>query len=404
MSKEELTKALDKAKWETFLCQTSASLLSSLMCSLKYSWDSKIPTACTDGITMKLNPEWFMSLPLSSRKTLIMHEIWHVARLHTLRFDGKNHKLWNIACDIKINNALKEEGYSFVGLEGGCFDPSYPIDAVEEDIYQDLLDKYPDEQSQESAPEPGFGKGMPSEDGSGESEDIDGEPFNAPNGLGDLTAPASKEDANITTDNVIRAMQQQKLSGKEATRGLGDVDVLIDQYLKPQVAWSSILMNFFNEHVPKEDTNWNKRNRRFRNIYLPSSEVIGEELSHLIYYIDVSGSVTDEQIQKFASEVFYVHSNFKPNKITIIPFDTQLREPIVITHHDTFPTLEFNGRGGTCLRPVREHILKNMPTAAIVFSDLWCEPMEPVKGVPLVWIVMDNPRAVVEEGIVAHIN
>ena len=396
MEKQELTRLMDMAKRAVFMNGKQATFLSSIMCSLKFHWSNSIGTAATDGVNLYWNKEFFLSLQPKTRETILLHEIWHVARLHHLRGAGLDPELWNVACDIKINNELIKEGYSFDGLGDFLKSDRYDSSWSEEDIYKDLLENNPNMKM----PQPQFmsSSGKPSEEGDEENEPN----INPGNANGDLLESSGEEESKQALNNVIQATQQAKLSGEDYSSGLGDIDMLVDTFLKPQVSWNNLLMNFMRDNIPDEDTNWNIRNRRFRNVFLPSSTADKEQLSHLVYYIDVSGSVSDEQVQKFASEVFYVHNVFKPSKITIIPFDTRLREPIEIRAEDKFPALNFTGRGGTSLVPVRMSIEELKPTAAIIFSDLWCPPMEEVKT-PVIWIVMDNPEANPSFGLVAHI-
>lgn len=406
MNEAELRRSLDMAKSKAFTCNSHAALLAPTMASLDFKWDNSIESIGTDGISVHWNKDHFISLDQTARETALMHEVYHVALLHNIRGENLDPRLWNMACDYKINNSMIAEGYSFSGLGDYLYDPSkFNLDMSEEEIYEIL--KQESDNGQEPEQSPGFsgmGAGM---QGEGEDSDLDGEPNgqskkNPGNDKGDLLV-GSKEDMKEVIHNVMQAMQQAKMAGQEAGGVFGGVQLMIDQFLKPQVSWNKILMEFFADHVPKPRNNWNKRNRRFEDIHLPSSRGRDRALSHLIYYIDVSGSVTDEQVQKFSSEVNFVHATFKPKKITIYPFDTSLREPIVIESDDEFPALNFEGRGGTCLECVHENIEEMKPTAAIVFSDLYCYPMEVPTETPVVWIVMDNPGAVVKKGTMVHI-
>ncbi|MDT9702892.1 VWA-like domain-containing protein, partial [Streptomyces sp. P17] len=71
-----------------------------------------------------------------------------------------------------------------------------------------------------------------------------------------------------------------------------------------------------------------------------------------------------------------------------------------------YDKMEVVGRGGTDLRAVRKWIIKNRPKAMIIFTDMGCEAMEPLEPsdmVPILWIVFNNPTAIVPHGKVIHI-
>ena len=133
-----LRRELDRCKSSILMAARNA-FLGALMCQLKQDWDESIPTACTDGKAIWWSPRWFLSLPKPARVTVQAHEVWHVARLHMIRRGNRDPRLWNYACDIRINNDLKAMGFSFVGLEGAWMDEKYPREMPEEAIYDDLL-------------------------------------------------------------------------------------------------------------------------------------------------------------------------------------------------------------------------------------------------------------------------
>ena len=76
--------ALNKAKIE--LMRRPDSVFFITVCfSLKHIWDSSIKTAATNGIDIKFNPGFFMSLTAEERLFLLLHETCHVAYQHMCR-------------------------------------------------------------------------------------------------------------------------------------------------------------------------------------------------------------------------------------------------------------------------------------------------------------------------------
>jgi predicted metal-dependent peptidase len=371
-----LTKELDKTKSGVFLGK-NAAFLGSLMCSLNFIWDSSIETAATDGVNLFWNPTWFLSLERDTRNTVLMHELWHVARLHILRCGDRDPQTWNIATDIRINNDLTAEGYSFAGVEDCCRDTQFPPGTPEEDIY-DVLHT----QNTPPSPKPVWGNS-----GSGQ--------------LGDLL-PGSKEAQAQAVNNVVRAVHQAKLAGGAGTIP-GDVETILKAFLEPVVPWENLLHQFMRDLI-QEEYSWNRPNRRFPDMYLPSRYEDEGRLTHLIYYEDVSGSISDQDALRFNSEVKYVKDTYQPQKMTLVQFDTRITDEITLNEYDRFEEIKIVGRGGTSLVPVREHILKHRPTAAIIFSDLDCPPMEPLPiNIPLIWVCVNNHKAKVLFGKLVHI-
>lgn len=385
-----LTRELDKAKSGVFL-DKSAAFLGSLMCSMNFCWDKGVKTAATDGVNLYWNPDWFLSLTPETRKTVLVHELWHPARLHFLRQGTRDAKIWNYATDIRINNDLTSEGYSFEGIENCWRDPKYPPGTPEEDIYDDLVLNQP--------PPPQGCWGQPPTPCNGGNGPVGSQQI--PDDGGDML-PQAKQDLARAINNVVRAIHQAKLSGGAGTIP-GDVEQILTQFLAPVVPWESLLHQFMRDLI-EEAYSWRRPNRRFADIYLPSRYDDEGKLDHLIYYEDVSGSISDADVVRFNSEVKYVKETYQPKLMTLVQFDTRITQELEIKESDTFDQVKLVGRGGTSLVPVREHILKHRPTAAIVFSDLDCPAMAPLGiELPIIWICISNHKATVPFGKLVHI-
>ena len=371
-----LSKQLDITKSKVFLGEKNAAFLGSLMCSMNFVWSRDLPTAATNAITFWWNPDWFISLDPEVRKTVLMHELWHVARLHMVRLDNRNPRYWNYACDIRINNDLEREGSSFYGVEDCWKDKSFDDNgiAAEEDIY-DLITNQCDAATVGS--------------------------WGDPDGDGDMI-PLTNQEKQQAINTVVQAVHQAKLAG-QAGNLPGSIEATLNKFLEPVIAWQTILMQFFTDLL-NEDYSWKRPNRRYNDMYLPSRFTDDGRLEHLIYYLDVSGSVTDAQALRFNSEVKYIQEVLKPQRLTLVQFDTCIQDVKEFKEEDPFDEIKIIGRGGTSFEPVREHMLENLPTAAIIFSDMWCEPMQPLdEEIPIIWVAIDNRTATVPFGKLIHI-
>ena len=93
---QDLQREYDKTQVNAFIGSTAA-LFGAILCTLKMRWDSNIPAAATDGETLFWNPDWFLRLPVNTRKTVLMHELWHVGYLHGVRQGSRDPEFWNYA-------------------------------------------------------------------------------------------------------------------------------------------------------------------------------------------------------------------------------------------------------------------------------------------------------------------
>jgi predicted metal-dependent peptidase len=351
---QQLTRELDRCKSAVFLGKTAA-FLGSILCSLEFKWTEELPTAATNGIDFLWNPTWFMGMTPENRKAVLMHELWHVARLHMVRRGDRCPDVWNYACDYIINNDLIAEGYNFDGI-GGLIDPQY-AGMAEEDVY-DLLNKN------------GGGGNFPGA-------------FAGQGGYDILPLPPDQKHTVI--NKVVTAVHQAKLAG--AGNLPGGIEEMLDQFLAPVIAWQTVLQRFFTQLLDENYT-WARPNRRYTDMYLPSRFTDDGRLENLRWYIDVSGSITQSDALRFGSELKFVKETFNPEKLSIVQFDTRIQRTDIWGEDDPFEKIEIIGRGGTHLECVRRDMLEEKPTAAIIFTDMQCRPMAALDiDIPVIWIV-----------------
>lgn len=381
----ELNRDLDRAKTAAFL-GNSGAFLGPLMCGMDFIWTNDVETAATDGIRVWWNPKDFLELSPELRKSTLLHELWHPANLHFVRRGDRDPQDWNIATDIDINNNLKADGYA-VEKPYFIWDEQYTGWAVE-DIYNAI--HKPDQ----CAPRGGGGSD-PGDPSSGS-----GQPTYGGTAGKDMVPNLNPQDAQRAINNVIQAAHSAVASGNPGAVP-GSVQQVINKFLKPIVKWDVVLDRFL-EELSQDDYSMSRPNRRNQEFYLPTLQG-SDRLEHLIFYMDVSGSVTDAQALRFNSEVKHIKDKYNPEKLTMVQFDTRITSEITVTENDSFDSVTIIGRGGTCLIPVREHIMEHKPTAAIIFSDLYVEPMERGPQCPIIWIAISNQSAKVNMGQLIHI-
>lgn len=371
-----LSRELDKVKAKVFL-GNNAAFLGSLLTSLKFQWDEDCKTAYTDGLTIGWNPHWFLQIPFETRQTVLMHELWHVGKLHLVRGEILDPEVFNEACDHHINLGLKDEGYTFHGTNPLC-DPIYK-GMVEEDIYKILI------KQKQFNPQPKTGS------------------WGVPDDEGDLRKPTEGTQQSVI-NQVAKAVQSASMTGhsSQATKAASE---LIKAYLEPKVQWEAELYQFMVD-LSQHRYTYKRPNRRNQNpnLFMPSRTKQDGKLTHLMYFLDCSGSISNKMLLRFNSEVKHIKDTFNPKKLTLVMFDTHITHRLVITENEQFDEAVIHGRGGTDFRPVREEIIKEQPTAAIIFTDLECEPLQPLPiPVPIIWIAVNARQHPVLEGKVIHI-
>lgn len=383
-----LEREFDRTKTHVFM-GSSAGFYGPLLCYMNFVWTEDVPTAGVGGTTFYWNPYWFLRLPEETRKTVLVHELEHIAYLHELRRGERDPLIWNYACDVWINNGLEQRGYSFAGTnpwKGHKWPGETP-----EQIYESMM-------IEASKPQPGM-------DTWGHAI-IPGTNENDPHTSGDAQEQdmmsVSPEEQLKATTSVVQATHAARMAGAAGDIP-GETEQVLKQFLAPIIPWETVLWKFFQDLI-QEDFSWMKRDRRFNDMYLPGEDEDEGLLDHLFYAIDVSGSVTDAQVIRFNSEIKYIKDVLQPKKLTVAQFDTRITDVKVFLQEDPFEELVVIGRGGTDLAPVRAWIMEHKPTAAVIFSDLYCATMEDIPGrPPLIWVAISNTSAQVPYGTLIHI-
>lgn len=387
-----LGKELDRAKAKVFTSE-HALFFGSLLCNIEVVWDTSIPSLTCNGSTIQWNPQFFQSLPAPVRVTLLMEELWHIALLHPMRAKKMPFKvLAQIACDIQVRLELFRLRMPF---PHGIDRPDSMYEGMTTEEIYDLLCDQAKVQAGQSIQ--GFSPDEPMEFG------------DVVSAVGDLDSEdaGTRQAAEAKLVNLVLGAQQLAAMGGGDTPG--NIRATISQFVQPKIQWETLVHRWMNE-LQDTKLSWARPNRQYLNqdMLLPGLVDDDGRLEHLVYFLDVSGSISDAQIIRFNSEVKYVKQLYNPRKMTLVQFDVIIQDVRVIEENDTFDYLEVVGRGGTSLKDVRAYIMEHKPTAAIVFSDMDCTPMKPLPETsmcPILWIA-HNARGSVEvpHGTVISIN
>lgn len=337
---------LDQVKTAAFL-DSNAAFLGSILCNMQLIVTNEIQTAATNGKLLLWNEDFFNSLTLEERKAVLLHELWHVAKLHSLRQESRDSTRWNIACDLRINYDLIGDGY--VLPKGGLFDSKYDSSWSEEKIY----------------------------------DDIEYESFTLP--MQDLIGEGEAAQAAEQISIVQQAVQQANILGGKVP---GSVTETLRDFLKPKLPWWRLLREYLTQQM-EDNWTWTRPNKKFHDVYLPSFRKDEGRLEHIVLFLDTSGSIEPEEVKQFNSEAKYIQEVLNPEKLTVVQFDTKIQKITEFTEDKPYKNIAVIGRGGTSLKEVYDYIVKNKPTCSIIFSDLYCDPM-PKVNTPVIWVIQGD--------------
>ena len=361
---QDVTKRISKAKTALIL---EHPFIGSVALNMPMSIDNSVPTAATNGKRVLFNEEFCNGLSDEELKFLVAHECMHPMLEHNFRRGERDTYKWNQAADYVINKLLTDEGIGKMPEQGLLDDNIYKQGGGTSDGIFNLL---PD------TPEDGQGNG-------GQGQPLD----SCEDGQGS-PAEVSQQQAEWKV-KVAQAAQSAKMMGKMSA----GLERLVDEILKPKVDWRDVLQRFVVK-CRSDQRSWARPNRRFlsQGLYLPS--VSGESLGEIAFAVDCSGSIGQDEINQFASEITTVWQDQKPTKVHVIYFDSE------VSHYDEFgqddePIVKPHGGGGTAFSPVFKYMTEHgiEPVACIFLTDLCCDDFGDAPDYPVLWVSTHDDKA-----------
>lgn len=337
---------------------------------LNKQWNKGIPTAgvAKQNINAKLviNPDFWTDLSEDHRWGLIKHELLHIAFNHiTTRENYADHKLFNIAADLEINQYIARHRLPEGGITMDSFpDMTLPVRAGTDTYYKLLHDK-----NEEDTPEDQPNSVQQMMQGIGD-QDIHGtwKEF-------DSLSEAEKKLVVKQIEHQLRETAQA-VSSKQAGHIPGELKVIIDNLFAdveaPKFDWKGYLRRF----VANSSIVYTKKSRRkYNKRYAGNPGIKIKRRNHVLVAIDTSGSVSNEELVEFLKEINHIHKS--GNEITIVECDTQINS---VKKFKPSQTYEVHGRGGTSFQPVIDHFNDNPRkyTSIIYFTDGEARPPEDV--------------------------
>lgn len=339
-----------------------------------------MPTACTNGRDEKYGRKFVADLKEPELNFVVLHENLHKAFRHLTtwkKLHDENHRLANAACDYVINLKLKdidptERTIAMPRFKDGKH-KGQPMGLVDEK-YRGLNAKQVFDLLKQEQQSNGSGEGSGDGEGSDGEGDADGEGFDEHDwdGAREMT-DGEKKELEREIDQAIRqgVMAHQKIAGT----GAGDLDRDLLDLLEPKVDWREMLREFVKSTCHAKDTSsWRRVNRRFLSTgtYMPS--LIGEKVGHLVIGVDTSGSVGQEELSGFLTEVKGIAEEVKPSQVDLIYWDSRVAAHEEYTENmigDIINSTKPRGGGGTSPSCVSEYLKDKRiaPECVIMLTD-----------------------------------
>jgi len=338
----------------------------------KVEFTDKIPTACTNGRDVLYNPKFIDTLSDRELNFVVLHEALHKVYQHMhlwKKLFKENPMLANMSADYVVNYAIREaDPHSEVATmpSSALFDTKY-ANMTTRQVFE-LLKIEPPPNS------PDDGDGDSDGDGGNES----GKNPQAGHDVHDWDGADALSDNEV---NETKKQIDQALRQGEIIRGKmqGNQNRSINEILEPKVDWREQLREFVNATCKNKDkTSWKRPHKRFigQDIYMPS--MIGETIGKIVIGIDTSGSIGDQELNEFLSEVVGICDDVSPESIELVYWDYDVQQ------HETYnlgdyaglkETTKPMGGGGTRVGCLNQYLKDKMitPEAIVVLTDGYVE-------------------------------
>lgn len=217
--------------------------------------------------------------------------------------------------------------------------------------------------------------------------------------VSDKLSNEQKEENEIWTTRMVDATEiAEQISIEFGSTGRGLTPLAAERVIKElkevQTDWRTVLENFIQEEI--NDYSFSPPDRRFEDspFFLPDFNEKDERVEDILFMIDTSGSMSDEQITTAYSEIYGAIDQFDGKlKGWLGFFDAVIVKPQEFENEDEFKIIRPAGGGGTSFDIIFEYVqneMRDKPPASIIILTDGYAPFPDEKetmGIPVLWII-----------------
>ena len=316
-----------------------------------------IPTAGVSkngiGIQLSINPEFFAGLPDKHQIGLLKHELLHVSFGHMIMRDlYPNHKLFNIAADLEINQYINRSNLP----EGALFLDTFPelnLDSrAGTKYYYDKLSE-----AQEDGTSPSLDSLLNGMDGDSQYDHKTWDEF-------DELSDADKKLVQKQVEHQLKETADQTEKRRGSVPGeLADILQRLRTLEPASFDWKGYLKRFVGNSTL---TYTKKLRRKFNKRYSGNPGLKIKFKNNILVGVDTSGSVSNSELVEFMNEL--AHMSKTGHEITVAQCDTQINS---VEKFNPRKDWDIKGRGGTSFQPVVDlfNEKRGLYTALIYLTD-----------------------------------
>ena len=375
-----------------------------MLMQVGFGLDESIGTAGTDGMTIYFNPYFMEKLTDKELSFILMHEVMHMALRHCSRQGSRDRDLFNKACDIVVNsNILKANGMDLDSITVSCVgisihkapDGNEGYLYAAEQVYDMILQQYRAVKAS--------GKKAAHASQGNSSQNPENEPYNGcdDHSMWNNESPEERYENDAVWQNRLTnagTLMKQRFEAGDQNAGMPPgIERMLKVLSRSRVDWRMILNDFVQEDVV--DYTFMPPDRRFGEspFFLPDFNEKDENMRNLLFMVDCSGSVSDDQMTKAYSEVKGAIDQFDGKLSGWLGFfDTGVTEPKPFGDIREFMRIKPRGSGGTRFDQIFEYVRTEMndnrPSMIIILTDGYTQFPEEraADGIPVLWVLNND--------------
>jgi len=328
-----------------------------LVMNLRFSEDETIGTI---GVNFKgdckYNAKFIESLSDESLKGVLAHEVLHLALQHLQRQNNRNQEVFNIACDLVINNILINSQFTLPNESGGLIPYNNKFQFPNFEWIEDLDKKTAEQVYMEIYNNEKLVKKVC-------ISELDGKRFDK-----HIRGEGTPQEIKESDDKWKKAFSEASCYAKQQGKLPKGIDRLLDVILNERVNWKQLLYKYLTRTLPYDYTYSRPSKKSFSSgFYMPS---ILRESIEVVVSVDTSGSISQDELGEFLGEIINIARSFNNIKIKLIVCDCEIKEVYDFSNGDidTIMNLKFSGGGGTSHKPVYEYLAENLPSTKLLVN------------------------------------
>lgn len=316
---------------------------------LSFESNYNIETACTNGLKVYYNPDFFKELAQGERYFILMHEVFHVILMHCRRGIQRDPRIWNTACDIIVNQMLTQmrthmnvAGIPFTRPQSGIF-ARISGDMTTEELYEEIAaanNKLTKKQKVLVLKKDFVWNGNAAsnvqevkipDDLDTYVVDSDGRVHGSNSSVHGSNSNANDQNSNfeeiLFNEQMIKNIVREALQKNRSDVG----SYYIPQQMlalteSKKLNWKTLLKNFLNQKI-SDEASYTTPERKYlhMDMILPGYSMTDDELEELWAFVDSSGSISQNEMNQFLTQLYRISKEFHC-VINICYWDTKVTE------------------------------------------------------------------------------